>query len=165
MDPAVKPRPTAEDEAALIARACLGNASAAAFLRCIGRMCQLLDDLADGAVADRSGAAARAVFLFFGEIGTNDFYLAHSKALAPVIIGSALAWDASNEWATAESRLSRMFAFVERHHDEHITFLVALLIGGWDHARAVMREAHLLYRATDPESFEDWEAEIRGEPT
>lgn len=156
----VTPKPTTQEEEALYARACLGNASAATFLRVIGRLGQLLDDLADGDAADRSAAAAKAAFMFFGEVGTNDFYVVHSKALAPALVGTALAWDASNDWARSENRISRMFAFVERHHDEHVIFLVALLIGGWDHARGVMREAHCLYRRTDPESFEDWEAEM-----
>lgn len=139
----------------------LGNADAAAFLSLVGRLSQLVDDIADRE-ADPEEASAEVLRLALVELPANPFYRAHEAWFRPIFATSSLIWDASNEWARSERRTTRMYAYVLREIGEQVIVLTALLCGGWDHARKVTRDLHEFYHTTDQESFEDWEAERHG---
>lgn len=52
-----------------------------------------------------------------------------------------------------------MFGFVGREAIEHVAYTVALITGGYEHAKTVAEEIMVVSHRPSPETFEDWEAE------
>lgn len=136
-----------------------GDEDAARFLRQISSIARLADDIADGDSLNVSADLSRLLFETLVSIPSNPFYQANYSALAPVIANVALTWDATEDWKYADLEKTRMFAFVLRECSEQIAVTVAVITGGFEHGRSVIRDAHKTCVAPDPETFETWEIE------
>jgi hypothetical protein len=136
-----------------------GNSDAVSLLHCISAIAQLADDIVDGDSENRFADMGRLCFQTLVVAPSNPFFQKHHAALAPVLANISLTWEASEQWRQSEQEKTRMFAFVMRECSEQFAVTVALLTGGYDHARTVIRELHDVCVASDPETFSDWENE------
>ena len=142
-------------------RWCRGDRDAAAFLNLLAHGSQLADDFVDGETAphERGKNMIEMLDSALREIPQNTFYQKHREALTPLISVPLIYWEASNDWAKSKHRTTRMFAFVMRESLEMAVVGIALLVGGREWARRVVREVHSYYHVLDDEPFENWEAE------
>lgn len=136
-----------------------GDPDAAKLLHCISEIARLADDIVDGDSEDAFADMGRLCFQALVVAPSNPFFQKHHSALAPVLANISLTWEATEEWRQSTNEKTRMFAFVLRECSEQIAVTVALLTGGYEHARKVIRDAHLVCDASDPETFSDWENE------
>lgn len=136
-----------------------GNQDAVNLLHCISTVARLADDIVDGDSEDRFADMSRLWFQTLVVAPSNPFYQQNRAALAAVLANIGLTWEASEDWRRSEAEKTRMFAFVLRECTEQFVVTVALLTGGYDHARTVIRELHEVCVASDPETFADWETE------
>lgn len=149
--------PDQADEAFL--RWANGDEEAARFLRIVSGVARLADDIIDADSANPAADMARLLYETMVSMPSNRFFQSHHSALAPVITNIALTWEATEEWSRSDLEKTRMFAFVLRECSEQLAGTVAVITGGFDHGRHVIREAHAICTASDPETFSDWENE------
>lgn len=146
-------------------RWCKGDVYAARLIGSLALVSQVADDFVDGdnpkttgSFAQRSAAMSGLLAAVFADVIPNPYFQQHKEVLLPLIVSSIVYWDASNDWAISEKKETRMFGFVHREASERVVAMVALLIGGWDHQRAVVREMHEHYHGKSAvESYEQWE--------
>lgn len=136
-----------------------GNQDAVNLLHCISQIARLADDIVDGDSENRFADMGRLWFQTLVVVPSNPFYQQNRAALASVLANIGLTWEATEDWRHSEAEKTRMFAFVLRECTEQFVTTVALLTGGYEHARHVIRELHETCVASDPETFSDWENE------
>lgn len=138
-----------------------GDRDAAQFMALLARGSQLADDFVDEETPrdERGKTMVEMLDSALREIPQNAFYQKHREALTPLMSIPLIYWEASNDWAKSKVRTSRIFAFVMREALEMVVVGVALITGGRDWARRVVREMHTYYHVLDEEPFERWEAE------
>lgn len=145
--------------AALLLRWANNDFEAASFLAAFADATRLTDDLADGDKVPTVPRMARLWNLMAWQMGGGNLFVQrHQQALGAVMALAGLSWEASEEWRRG-SPASAVQGFVRRDDVDLVVTLVALLVGGPDHARQVMRECHDLCRANRPETVADWVAE------
>lgn len=146
--------PNAEEQH--IKAAMLGNQDAIDFCYLVARMSQVADDYADG---DARGAAKMVDLIAWLAIDLpkNPFYAEHRASLEPVLEMGLLYWDAADEWKKSPRKESRMFGFVFREILEMAFARAALIVGGREHARKVIREMHAYYHVKNGDAFDAWE--------
>lgn len=139
----------------------LGDVAAAEMLALLARGSQVADDIVDGDVAppDRGKSVVEMIDVSLRELPANPFFREHQAVLGPLISLSVFQWEASNEWHRSQNRTTRLFGFVLREALDSIIVAVALIKGGRDWAKKVLREVHTYYHVLDQETFEQWEAE------
>lgn len=143
---------------ALFVRWCLGDESAANFLRLVAETARLTDDVADGD-ADNPHMALAAVWgLTLNALPRNTFFRTHIDTLGPALAAVAMEWAVSERWAKSDDKKTRTFAFVYRDGVERIVHLTAMIVGGTYHAAEVMVELHATAHK-DGETQEEWETE------
>jgi len=145
---------SASEEMAKLDEWCQGNVDAMSLLRSLAEISQIADDYADG---DTSGSddMTRMLHLALVAVPTNPFFQAHQSWLVPVMSSSMHLWNASNDWHNE-------FGFVYREALEQIIHVVAMLVGGQDHAAWVAKDVNDFYHKQHGEPFEEWLAEIDG---
>lgn len=147
------------DETSQFIRWAKGDQNAAKLMLDLGRLSQLADDIVDGDAEHVSFDMTRVLKIALYDLPLNPFYRAFCHQLAPVCLTALLNFDASNEWAKSDNEKTRMFAFVLRESLEPVFALIALLVGGEDHAATVVREMHDYYHNKHQETFSEWEAD------
>lgn len=138
--------------------ACMDE-NAVEFLKLIARVARLADDIVDGDAKAPAHDMARLLYDVFVTLHRNPFFLAHHARLTPILANVILTWEASEEWKQSDNLKTRQFAFVLREASEQIATAVAEITGGFEHARTVIRQAHQVCCAEDPETFEQWDNE------
>ncbi len=147
---------------------CRGNEAAADFLEKGFAVTQIADDFVDRDVPQcriDSDHMLRLLHLCLVEIPSNPFYMAHRAWFAPLFSTSFLMWEATESWKTSEVADSRKFAYTWREICEQLIFMTAWLVGGLQHARAVVRSVHEFYHVTyqDNEDFYRWQEREYGQ--
>ena len=127
-----------------------GNAEAKAFLAAWHRYCHLLDDIVDG---DAPAGAAIQLGRWANDIYSCSFYRTNQAALQPLVQLITCHYEDSVEMATSEMAWERAEADVIRHAGADMVRVVAFLIGGYSHMRAVSRDIRSLcyHEHHDPE--------------
>jgi hypothetical protein len=159
---------TRPPEHELIAKWGCGDGDASALISSLFNASHLADDIVDmdrpeitGTLGRRSAAVAKLLGMVFVEIVGNPFFRRHSNSLTPLIVSALAYWDASNDWLAEDKVETKMFAFVHREALERVLGMIAFLVGGWEHQRAVIREVHELFHGAGAiQTFEDWRAEV-----
>ena len=147
-------------------RWCKGNEHAARFIGSLGLISQIADDFVDednpkvtGRLLDRSKAMGVLLASIFADLLPNPFFQQNEGILLPLMVNSVAYWEASNDWTISHKRETRMFGFVHREALERVVAMVAMIVGGWDHQRAVVREMHQFYHGIGAvETFDEWDA-------
>lgn len=148
------------EQAAFLDWAC-GDKDAARLMNSLAQVSQIADDFADGdfVPGERSRYMHDLLLQALVAIPLNNFFLKHRDYLIPIMYASINYWEASNTWARAEQRETRMYAFVYRDCLQMVFTAIAAICGGPDNARRVTREQHLLWQTPVRQTFEEWEAE------
>lgn len=150
-----EPNPNAEAQA--LRRWCLGNEQAARCLEKLGEISQVADDVVDGDAQPGDGVPL-LLHLALVDLPQNPFWQVHQAALSPVLACAVARWDSANRLAASGDRTDRMFAFVLREACDDLIRAVALIVGGYDHARHVAAQVHDFFHVQHPETFEEWSA-------
>ena len=141
----------------LIDDAMMGDKHAADFAKMLSSISQLADDFADGDATGAPGMTDLLSWVAF-DLQKNPFYVQHRADLDPVLEMCLLYWEASDDWKTSPLRETRMWGFVMREIMEMAIARAALLIGGRDHARGVIRGMQAHYHVKRGDSFDGWMA-------
>ena len=120
---------------------CRGNLDAARFCEAFHDFCHTLDDLLDrdnpeGIQRDR---VVRVMLTAVLEFSMNAFFQANRAGLLSLISQSFIAWGDSMDWQDSGDARKIRDADVIKGLYHEVFFHVALLCGGYDHARAVTR--------------------------
>jgi len=136
------------DYAARVRQACgliAGQDGAAlGYLQSICYAARLMDDTVD---ADHGPVDYHRLFhVLLVELPANPFFQRHREALIALHSASLNAWQDADAWL-AHSDLRRQHALVFRDYLTELGLLVAYLVGGYDHRRAVsLQVRELLFK-------------------
>jgi hypothetical protein len=122
----------------LLKRICLGNEEAMDFLsQHWAPYVHAIDDIVDEEVDAefKIKAFARAAYLY-----THPFFLKHVSALRQVILQVTNSYADSVAWEKSEMPWQRQWADHHRHAGMEMVIAVAMIVGGYDHARAISLE-------------------------
>lgn len=120
-----------------IAELCCGDREAMDFLGLWARYCHEIDDIVDGARTDKQ--AILSTFALAMMVYSHPFYLRNLMELRAialmvgVLYGDSVAWEDENGWR-------KEFSKVYRHAANEMVLAVAVICGGYDHARSVAGE-------------------------
>lgn len=131
---------------------------AARFLADVTRLVRIVDDIADGDEADPHGGMAKIMEFTLLRFPTNPFYQRWVSALAPLLVSLHVVWAETEHTKTHPSEQRRMWGYIWRDGIELMLYHVAVLVGGVDLARIVLKAFVELEHGVDTESFADWES-------
>ena len=107
---------------------------ARAYLECLTYAARLMDDAVD---ADHGPVDYHRLFhVLLVELPANPFFQAHRAALIAMHSATLNAWQDADAWL-AHRDIRRQHALVFRDYLTELGLLVAYLVGGYDHRRAV----------------------------
>ncbi len=112
------------------------NKEADKYLRMIGYVWRVMDDIYDGDYPITRGDVLKVIEYLFIGIPSNRFFIQHQDKLTSQHITAYNAWMASNRW-TKGNLEQRVFSHVWRGDYQAVLGLVALLTGGIDHMKLV----------------------------
>jgi hypothetical protein len=131
-----------------------GDHAAVEFLLTVFELGETWDDLIDGdAVEARSIHRAFVSALF--DLPANPFYARHQEVLRPLMLVGVNAWMDSVALEHAEDDWSLLWAYALRDWYMELVAFCALLVGGFEHMRAVSLPARRFFQA---ETFEQFRA-------
>ena len=141
------------------------NDEAAHFLVKLQSASQIADDFVDGQIKPHwaSDAMRRMLEFLLIEIPNDAFYRAHRLELEEVIAQCITTWHLSNELAADYTPESRLWCFVQREAFQVVIWRVAVIVGGLERGRLVMREIQQMLHGPKGvgKRFPDWLAEVR----
>ena len=112
------------------------NKEADKYLRMIGHVYRVMDDVYDGDFPITRGDIFNAMEHLLIGIPSNRFFIQHQDKLTSQHITAYNAWVAANRWAKGNLE-QRVFSHVWRGDYQAVVGLVALLTGGIDHMKLV----------------------------
>lgn len=119
---------------------CLGNKEAREFCLVFHSWVHWIDDAVDRTrdytVEETARLTLEAVFTF----SENPFFQQHKESLIPLIVQSVLAWESSAEWEKREDYRDYVASQVLKSYYHEVYWHVALIVGGWSHARKTIRD-------------------------
>ena len=115
---------------AIFGKAVCSDRAAIAFLHALFRAADVADDLHDRDKPANVGELLHGLTV----LNVYPFFRANADALTALMVTGALSWDVSNELPDEAER-----AFYAAQL-EQVLFYVALLCGGYEHAKSIMRE-------------------------
>jgi hypothetical protein len=122
----------------LIARICKGDREAMEWLNAWGGYCHAIDDIIDG---DRKGSEALlATFASAIDLYSHPFYLRNLACLAQVARNVTSTYADTVAWEASGEEWQRQWADHHRHCSSDMAQAVAMICGGYNHARAIMPE-------------------------
>lgn len=118
---------------------CLGNRDAALFCGAYYRYCHSIDDLID---RDNDEANPRDYVIkvqseMFANLVQNPFFLAHKEGLLSLMLRGFHDWADSMDWQESGDPIKIYDADVLKGGYHAVFYHVALLVGGFDHARKI----------------------------
>ena len=124
----------------VLSEICKGDPHAFYFCTAFWNFCHSQDDLLD---QDKEVLPDVVVFnslRLIDAIGGGEFYRKHQAMLWPVIMVTIQAYMMSNEWCKREHVLDRTVSQVLKSQYQDVFFMVAYLVGGFDHMMAMDRK-------------------------
>ena len=112
------------------------NKEADKYLRMVGYVWRVMDDIYDGDYPITRGDVLKIIEYLFIGIPSNRFFIHHRDKLTSQHITAYNAWMASNRWSKGNLE-QRVFSHVWRGDYQAVVGLVALLTGGIDHMKLV----------------------------
>jgi len=112
------------------------NKEADKYLRMVGYVWRVMDDVYDGDYPVTRGDVLKVIEYLFIDIPSNRFFIQHRDKLTSQHITAYNAWMASNRW-TKGNLEQRVFSHVWRGDYQAVVGLVALLTQGIDQMRLV----------------------------
>jgi hypothetical protein len=134
----------------------MGNDAAVALLLEIAQIARLADDIVDEGPENRQRNTAWLLIRALVHLPGNPFYAQYAGVLSPVLTIAIIKWQQSDEWRQSGAVMRPMFGFVYREAVRDVVTAVALIIGGYDHARQVADELFDISHTADSETLEQW---------
>jgi hypothetical protein len=132
-----------------------GDTAAAGFLFEIAQITRLADDIVD-TDAERQRNVGWLLTRTLITLPTNPFYMRHAALFGPIFANTIIKWQQSDEWRQSGAVMRQNFGYVMREAIGDVYTAVAMLTGGFDHARAVAEEFFDVCHAQSSETIEDW---------
>lgn len=136
-----------------LARWFLDDQDAIALVHILGDISETWDDLIDEDQVEPE-RINRMMYLAMVELAKNPVYQKHAAIIGPIVLMAINAWLDATEMQQHPEVRCRQWAFYLRDMIIEIVPLVAYLIGGFDHLRAVSVD---IRTALTHERFSDWE--------
>lgn len=129
-----------------ILECCLGNRSAASFCSAYVKYCHSIDDLVDKEKEDENTPeyVVKVQAEMFATLCKNEFFLANREALLALMLQGFAYWAHSMEWEKSEDKVRKYDADIIKGFYHATIYHALMLVGGYDHARQVMRN-HLQF--------------------
>ena len=138
----------------------LGDANAIKLGLDIIAVTQLADDFVDGDKDfDKSACMVKLLHIALVDIPINPFYAVSRQWITPLISSAILAWEQSNRLEQCKSDTELAFAFVYRDLLDLVIVQMALLLGGYEHARKVQQDIYTYVHTPKEQSFAEWKLE------
>jgi hypothetical protein len=138
---------------------CKGDKSAEEFVDLWYRYCHAIDDIVDTMEDGRPTAAPNFIvgtFILAAALYNCAFYRRHADVLYGCVLVVTNMYMDSVEWERSPKSHRRNIANVLRCCGDEMFFLVAMIVGGWAHARSVslrIREKDFLLQQTGPDDL------------
>lgn len=119
---------------------CLNNSEAMAFCEMWFIFCHACDDLIDNMEDGRPTTPPENIlstFALAAVLYNSPFYVQHRNMLFPMVLSVTNAYADSVAWERSPIQRRRNIADVLRCCGNEMLFIVAMIIGGWKHARKV----------------------------
>ena len=127
-----------EQDIQSLQRACCGNPEAMDFLNQWRAYVHAIDDIVDG---DTPGhEALLATFAQAISLYSHPFYLNHLRELRQIALNCTNAYADSVAWEKSPHRYQAEFADAYRHFGAEMVLAVAMICGGYQHARSFSLE-------------------------
>ena len=139
----------------------LGNQDVVDFLILYGDLCEVIDDLIDGDKEVDQASIIRTLYTALVDLPSNPFFRAYSALLIPVIETGIGAWLDANKLEKSENVTDRMFAYVLRDQYVDVLYQCLTITRGRDMMHELSLEVRRFF--THGESFEEYDAKLRGE--
>lgn len=131
-----------------------GHQPAADFILQLGDIAELWDDLLDADKGWPLPSDANRVFVTaLFHLPSNPFYRDHFGYLQPLMMAGVNAWLDSTKLEHESSSWSKTWAYALRDWYMELVPACAMLIGGFDHMRAVSLEARRFFQAETLEQY------------
>lgn len=132
----------------------LGDQEAFRVALALSTIAETWDDLLDGDRKVSEDEINTAFIAALVGLQSNQFFVRHSASLLPLMIATINAYLDANRFEKADDEKLRMMAFHLRNMGVDITIAITLLVGGFDHMRAVSAEIRQFFAH---ESYREWE--------
>lgn len=119
---------------------CMGRPDAMLYCTLWFGYCHAIDDLIDNMEDNKPTTSPEEILRLFATaaaIYNNPFYVKHREQLFPAVLSITNMYADSVAWEKSPIDHHRAIADILRCCGNEMFFLVALVIGGWDHMRAV----------------------------
>lgn len=133
----------------------LGNENAVRLCLQMSHIAEVWDDLRDGDRKPTEQELAHAFESAMIHLQGNPLYMQNHGMFWGFVVLAINAWHDANEWESG-SEAQRMEAFFLRNRGTEVVMLCALLVGGYDHMRAISNEVREYFRH---ETFKGWDHE------
>lgn len=137
----------------------LGCAPAEAFLRDIGLIAEVWDDLIDGDKKVQAADINRAFFAAVLSLPNNEFFLSHRTTLQPLMLAGVNAWLDANMLETSGSDNDKALAYVLRDWYMELVNMTIFLLRGWEYLRSVSLEVRDFF--TQHETLEQYKEKLK----
>jgi len=120
-----------------------GNVEAKIFLDLWFKYCHACDDLLDTREDGRPTMSAEAIletFIMAALLFNCAFFVQHRAMLFPIVLTVTNMYADSVAWEKSPQKHRRTMADVMRTCGDEMTFMVALICGGWQHMRTLSPE-------------------------
>jgi hypothetical protein len=124
------------------AKVARGDQGAHAACAALYHFAHTIDDLVDQDNKEECTPdhVARVLVEFFAMMAHNRFWQANQSSLLPLVMTAILDWADSMDWQKGGTEQQRQDADVIKGSWHNVIYHIALLCGGFDHARAITRE-------------------------
>lgn len=150
---------TEEDLNGLLTFAANGDEQALQFLHKVADFARRTDDIADGDAGYAPAACALQFNLVFALMATDPFYDRWRGAFVFMLPVLVLLWSRTDLWKKSKVQNIRITGYVYRESIEFVTFTVAYIVGGAEHAISTMDQIVTATRSRTTETLTDWEQE------
>jgi len=135
-------------------RIAMGDQSAADLLETVAVIERLADNIVDNESEDTSADMTEVLYRMFVGITSNSFFNENRVAIITAFGLDVISWDLSNEYHGRKNIREQMIGFVKREAI-NIYVVVAMICGGFDHARSIIREIYE-FNTEEAPTLEEW---------
>lgn len=133
-----------------------GDRDAMAFLKSIAYVARLADDVADKDHGDAQRNVCLLLHYTMVDLPRNPFFIRHHDSLAPLVVEALTQWKLSDEFRASDDWRKQTFGFVWREASDRFLGAAAYLVGGLEHATAVVREFWSMTHGQSTETVAAW---------
>jgi hypothetical protein len=121
----------------LIVLCCKGDSFAMEYLKTIGFVSRVMDDLIDHDFQVSDEKICEAFFWLLGGLWMNPFFITNILSLRSIHIASFNAWMDANKFERSDVQLKKIYGHVMKDFINELFAVVAFIIDGYEHMRFI----------------------------